>query len=496
MDTNHPSFKTLICFVCYEAEKEIAKVLDRIPDFVWNSNEYHVLISDDASQDNTAQVALSHLREKASNVTIQKLDVNQGYGGNQKACYLTGLENEYDGVILLHGDGQYPPEMIGDMVASLKKGNDVVLGSRMMVKKDALKGGMPLYKFFGNIILTRFQNFMAGQRLHEFHTGFRAYRTEFLGNIPFELNSDDFHFDTEILLQAFHSGAAIEEIPIPTFYGDEICRVDGIRYGIDVLKASYMYRLQRLGLYVSLQYPRSANQVYKDKSPDPNSSHATALRVIEKKGNVETVLDIGCGPGHMAKLLHQRGIQVSGIDMYPPEDSSVFAEFIRRDLDGNDADWPTEKNRYDVLMMLDVVEHLGDPENFLLSLRHSIQQKKKPFLLISVPNVAFILVRMNLLAGRFNYADRGILDISHKRFFTKSTLLKLLAETGYNVVSLRGIGVPFQSLSDNILFRIAGRFSAFLARLWPSLFAFQFLCELSVKQTTKQILTDAKKYSE
>lgn len=492
--TSSSNWKTLICLVCYEAEKEITAVLDRIPAHIWDSPEYHVLVSDDASTDNTAHTAYTALHERADNVTIQVLDVNQGYGGNQKACYLAALEGGYDSVVLLHGDGQYPPEMIDDMVASMRRGNHVVLGSRMMVKRQALEGGMPLYKFFGNIILTRIQNYFAGRRLHEFHTGFRAYRADLLEDIPFELNSDDFHFDTEILLQSFHWGGRVEEIPIPTHYGDEICRVDGIKYALAVLKASYLFRMQQLGLHVSLQYPRSANQLYKDKTLDSNSTHARALAYIRKRGDIAAVLDIGCGPGHIARRISKSGVKVDGIDLYEPETPEAFATFQRRDLNALELPWPTEDRAYDLILLLDVVEHLDDPENFLLSLRHSINQKEKPTLLISVPNVAFILMRLNLLLGRFNYADRGILDISHRRFFTRRTLLRLLAETGYEVKSLRGVGVPFQSLSNNPLFRLAGRLSAALAALWPSLFAFQFFCEVSVKLTTKQVLTGAKLY--
>jgi 2-polyprenyl-3-methyl-5-hydroxy-6-metoxy-1,4-benzoquinol methylase len=378
----------------------------------------------------------------------------------------------------------------------MKNGNHVVLGSRMMLKKQALEGGMPLYKFFGNIFLTWLQNILSREKLYEFHTGYRAYRTDLLKNIPFELNADDFHFDTEILLQAFHFNAKIEEIQIPTFYGSEICRVNGIKYALDVVKATYLYRLQKFGVYVTLQYPRSANLVYEDKTTDPHSTHSMALRYISSKKNVHNILDIGCGPGHLAKKIDKQDIAVTGIDFFKPHHESAFADFYHRDLNDLEKAWPTEDTEFDLILMLDVLEHLDDPENFLLSLRHSISQKNNPTLLLSVPNVAFILIRLNLLMGRFNYADRGILDISHKRFFTKKNLKKILSETGCEVISLQGVGVPFQSLSNNMIFRLAGRISHYLALLWPSMFAFQFFCEISVKTTTRQILIKAKMYNE
>ncbi len=148
---------------------------------------------------------------------------NLGYGGNQKLGYRLAMEDDLDIVVMLHGDGQYAPECLEEMVAPLERGEaDAVLGSRMMEKGAARRGGMPLYKHLGNRALTVFENTMLGTSLTEFHSGYRAYSVRALRRIPFEQNSDDFDFDTEIIIQLHAAGLRITETPIPTYYGDEI----------------------------------------------------------------------------------------------------------------------------------------------------------------------------------------------------------------------------------------------------------------------------------
>jgi glycosyltransferase involved in cell wall biosynthesis len=152
-----------------------------------------------------------------------------------------------DVVVLLHGDGQYAPEEIPRMVAPILADNaDVVFGSRMMQRSKAIKGGMPLYKFIGNIFLTTTQNLLTGVRLSEWHTGYRAYRVSSLRDVSFENNSNYFDFDTQIILQMIGSRQRITEIQIPTFYGDEISRVNTIKYGLQILGHTVRYALKRL----------------------------------------------------------------------------------------------------------------------------------------------------------------------------------------------------------------------------------------------------------
>lgn len=242
--------KLLIYIVAYKAENHIKGVLDRIPVKQFGDMEYTILVSDDCSGDKTSDFVREYqASHKDMPIVLVTQAKNLRYGGNQKFGYNYAIENKYDAVVLLHGDGQYAPEMIPELVKPLLSGEaGVVLGSRMAKKEDALKGGMPLYKFVGNILLTQFQNILLGTRISEFHTGLRAYSVAALAKIPFNRNDDGFVFDTEILIQMIDNKVAIKDISIPTHYGNEICYVNGIQYAAEVVGATLLSRLQRLKL--------------------------------------------------------------------------------------------------------------------------------------------------------------------------------------------------------------------------------------------------------
>src|SRR5262249_42314948 len=180
---------------------------------------------------------------------------NQGYGGNQKLGYQYAIRLGFDVVVLLHGDGQYAPECIPALIAPLLDGSaDATFGARMLVPGAARKGGMPLYKFVGNRILTAIQNRLLGSHLSEFHSGFRAYSVAALAGIPFGYNSNVFHFDTEVIIQLMMAGRRIVEVPIPTYYGDEICRVNGMQYARNVIFSTILSRLHRLNIFYDRKY--------------------------------------------------------------------------------------------------------------------------------------------------------------------------------------------------------------------------------------------------
>jgi glycosyltransferase involved in cell wall biosynthesis len=236
-----------ILIVAYNAETTLESVLSRIPtEFI--SSISVILICDDASQDATFSVGqqVQQVRPDLP-ITLIRHPVNLGYGGNQKVGYRWMIDNNIDVVVLLHGDGQYAPEYLPKMVEPITTGAaDVVFGSRMMTPGTALKGGMPKYKFVGNKILTFWQNRMAQVRLSEWHSGYRAYSTKALSKTAFEKNADYFDFDTEIILQMIEAKQRIAEIPIPTFYGDELSRVNGIKYGWRVARHTTLWRLKKL----------------------------------------------------------------------------------------------------------------------------------------------------------------------------------------------------------------------------------------------------------
>lgn len=465
--------RVLIYLVCYNAEKHIKSVLTRIPDIYRKSPNIKILISDDCSYDKTTDIALAACRELGYlNYEVMRTKANQGYGGNQKIGYNYACKNSYDYVVLLHGDGQYAPEELPNFFKIFESAPDVVLGSRMIVKKNALKGGMPAIKFISNIVLTKVQNMLAKSNFSEFHTGYRAYSVKFLKDIPFELNSNGFDFDTDILLQANFLERKIVELPIPTYYGDEKCHVNVLEYAINILKTTVRFRLQQFGIGCSLKFRGSKQAVYKNKFCYKFTSHYYLLQAI-RQYNPKRILELGSGPGYLAQTLHDDTIHVTGIDISHPKNNN-YKEFFCDDIEL--FDWSRINNKpFDMVCLMDIMEHLKEPELLLLRLR-SCPFSEQAVFVFSVPNIAFFSIRLCLLFGRFNYADRGILDIDHKRLFTFRSIDRLIKECGYNVVKTISVPPPFQLFFSNKLFAdFLSIFFLLLNKFWPGLFSFQIM---------------------
>ena len=489
------SGKILVVVVAYQAERHVVETFERIPESVLRDPEVDFVCLDDASTDAGAERLANWAAErKIDNLTVLHNPHNQGYGGNQKLGYRLAIDRGYEFVILLHGDGQYAPEVLDQFIEAWRRDNpDVVLGSRMAEPGGARRGGMPLYKLAGNRVLTWMQNRITRLGLSEYHTGYRGYSTAFLVRVPFELNTNDFHFDTEILLQAAHLGARIVEFPIPTRYADEVSHVaglSGVRYGANVIKATLGFRLHQLGMFTSLRYRDLGMERYRDKTGMLYSSHRLALdevRAVKPK----RVLDLGCGPGSVARECREMGAEVVGIDVVEPPPGTV-SEFIRADLDTEEL--PVDPFDFDCVLLLDVIEHLSEPERFLLRMRNSSSHpaySERPAFVISTPNVAFAAIRANLLLGRFTYADRGIMDVTHRRLFTRSSLTAALRDCGYEIKSVRPVPVPFENIiaGNPRVGRALTRLASLLSRIWPTMFAFQFLVVCEPLPGVSQVLS-------
>ena len=226
----------------YNAEKTLQKTYDEIPFDIVDD----VVLVDDKSSDKTADLA----REIGIKHVITH-ENNLGYGGNQKSCYRKALELNADITIMVHPDYQYTPLLIPSIAHIIANDlYDSVLASRIL-GKGALKGGMPMYKYIANRFLTLTQNILIGQKLSEYHSGYRAFSKNILETIDFEANSDDFVFDNQMLCQVFHAGFEIGEVTCPTKYFEEASSINFARsstYGLGVLKWSFIYRLSKLGL--------------------------------------------------------------------------------------------------------------------------------------------------------------------------------------------------------------------------------------------------------
>lgn len=465
-----------IFVIAYNAVNKLDWTLDRIPEEVWQKVD-EVFLFDDCSTDNTYYAAIGYKHAKRiDKLTVHRNAKNLRYGGNQKAGYEYAIARDLDIVVMLHADGQYAPEVLPQLLAPLERDEaDMVFGSRMAQGGNPLAGGMPFYKFTGNKILTWLENRITGMRLSEFHSGYRLYSCAALKKVPFKQNSNEWHFDTEILIQFHEARLHICERPIPTYYGDEICYVNGIGYAFNCLRTAVGYRLHKAQLSYDARYDINGEQ-YTYKRTDPYSSHSRIIEWIDRERPHE-VLEVGTATGYLTSEMKKRGCAVTGIE----QDSEMAKiaqqhcrEMIVADVETLDF---SELGKYDAVILGDVVEHLRNPREFLQKMAQVLKPGGK--VLISLPNVANIWVRLNLLFGRFNYSRVGILDETHLRFFTLESSKKIARESGFEVISTSVTPVPLPLILPSTS---AGRALSFLhalnwgiTRLRKTLFGYQFI---------------------
>jgi glycosyltransferase involved in cell wall biosynthesis/SAM-dependent methyltransferase len=484
--------RLLVLIVAYNAETTITQVLARVPPSLSAEYDVEVLVLDDASQDRTFETTHDVQRVGSLPFPLHVLfnPINQGYGGNQKIGYHFAIEHGFDYVALLHGDGQYAPECLPDLVKPLRDGEaDAVFGSRMLEHGAARRGGMPLYKYAGNRILSWFENRMLGARLSEFHSGYRVYSVAALSKIPFELNTNDFHFDTEIIIQLMIAGQRIRELPIPTYYGDEICHVNGLRYAADVAKAVVLARCQSLGLFYDRRFDcEPAENVQYQPKLTYRSPHTAALDIVREGARV---LDLGCAGGYVGEMLRiRRGCRVTGVDRVPLSPGVELDEFILHDL-GAGLD-TIDARGYDYVLLLDVIEHLPSPEAFVHGLRDALKMSPATTILASTANIGFFVNRAMLLLGQFNYGKRGILDLTHTRLFTFASFRRLFEQAGFRVQLIRGIPGPFPlAFGDGRLARLLLALNQALIKLWRGLFSYQMFFVIEPLPSLEYLLRTA-----
>jgi 2-polyprenyl-3-methyl-5-hydroxy-6-metoxy-1,4-benzoquinol methylase len=472
-----------ILIVAYNAITTLAAVLRRIPPIVLE-NLAEIAVFDDTSPDETYLLAHGYKTVyQLEKLTIHRNKKNLGYGGNQKAGFQYFIEKGFDIVVLLHGDGQYAPEHLSALYAPLVRGEaDAVFGSRMMrTYGGALRGGMPLYKYAGNRILSFYENRALGMQLTEFHSGYRAYDARALQQIALTPLTNDFHFDTEIILKLHHQRFRIAEVPIPTYYGNEICRVNGLRYAWDVTRAIRRYRQT---LMATKRFPEFAE--YQSAYPLKSSRYSSHDYLFRLVGTGANVLDLGCGDGDVAAELAARGNQIVGVDRAAePRRRKVMKAYFQTSLENGlgplDARLATH-GPFDIIVLADVLEHLSDP----VSLLRECSRYLKPggCVIVSVPNVANLWIRLNLLVGRFQYTERGILDRTHLRFFTLRSARALARDAGYRVRTLAATIIPIDLAlrirAGHPVCRLLTSTLALLTAARKSLLGYQFIMQLDV----------------
>lgn len=243
--------KVVVIMPAYNAEKTLEQTYNEL----YKDIVDEIILVDDNSSDKTKEVA------KKLGITTIVHDINKGYGGNQKTCYTAALKTNADIVIMVHPDYQYTPKLVPAMASMIAFGEyDAAIASRF-IGKGALEGGMPLYKFVANKFLTCIQNLLLGERLTEYHTGFRAFSREVLETLPLKDCDDDFIFDNEMLALLFYKGFTAGQISCPTKYFPDASSINFMRsckYGFGVLKVSFLYMMAKLGFYKSKIFKNNA----------------------------------------------------------------------------------------------------------------------------------------------------------------------------------------------------------------------------------------------
>lgn len=475
--------RVLIFIVAYNAEATLEKVLNRIPSTLHSEN-VEVLIIDDSSKDDTFVHGLQcQQRNSDFKITVLRTPSNQGYGGNQKLGYRYAIDNHFDIVALVHGDGQYAPEKLPELLEPLiREEADAVFGSRMLDKGAARNGGMPLYKRIGNRVLTTIQNRLLKTRFSEFHSGYRLYSSSALAQVPFEKNANDFSFDTEIIIQFVLKKLRILEKPIPTFYGDEICYVNGLKYAFQIVKSTIKARLCGAHLFFDRKFDVEPNAPAHSNKLGFSSSQTFAVNACVPG---RYVLQLGIGHMNVAEELKKKRCRVTAVDFAANERlaRSTTAALALAPMPS----LPAQVN-YDQILLMDIVEHLHDPEGFMDELRRKIGRCRSEVIL-TASNVAFFVTRTMLALGQFNYSRKGILGFGHRRLFTFNSLRAMVEQAGYEVCEERGVPAPFPlALGDNRWSRTLLLANRLLLKLSKRLFAYQICMRLKPRPNVGHLL--------
>src|ERR1043166_602097 len=353
----------------------------------------------------------------------------------------------------------------------------------MLEKRDALRGGMPMYKWIGNQVLTRVQNRLLGTNLSEFHSGYRLYSVKALAQVPFERNTNDFHFDTEIIIQFVLKKLRIIELPIPTFYGDEVCYVNGLKYAYQIVKSTIKARLCGIQLFFDRKFDLDPNATTHSEKLEFPSSQTFAVNACVPG---RYILQLGIGHSNVAEELKRKLCHVTAVDFAANErlarSRSALAPAPVPSL-------PSHLN-YDQVLLMDLIEHLHDPEGFMDEMRRKIGRCKSE-VIITASNVAFLVTRIMLGLGQFNYSRRGILGLGHRRLFTFKSLRALVEQCGYEVEEVRGVPAPFPlALGDNRWSRALLKINQILLMISKRLFAYQICMRVRPRPEVSHLLKE------
>jgi len=400
-----------------------------------------------------------------------------GYGEQLKLAFEFACRHRIDAVVTLDGNSRYPLEDAAGLLAAINAGADVAVAAPAAENVFTVTGA-------GAWLASRLVNLLIRARIAAWHPGFRAYRVAAVKGVPFNKNVDDRGFNTEIIIQLLIAKRSIARVPTRGYAHAPQALIDKFRFAVGMLKAAGLSLLHQSSLFYQPQFDmEQALDTYGLKT-GYRSSHSLALASVPPGCRV---LDIGCGNGAFDRLLVEQGCRVHGLDRHSEQYVTGLDAYTQIDLDVQNHAFPV--HGYDYILLLDILEHLRQPETLLAYLRGESGPQPKPLVLISIPNVAFFIIRLRLLCGSFHYGKLGILDLTHTRLFTEKSIIALLTRNGYCVESVAGIPPPYpKAIGMNFVSRALLVVNQWCIVLSRRLFAYQLLIIARPKPTLDDLL--------
>jgi methionine biosynthesis protein MetW len=457
--------------------ESLQHVLDRIPQPVAGWFE-EIVIMQERSASRERPVPRDLLGGRPANLQVHRLPRDSGYGGARKAAFEYALLKRFDHVVMMRGDGLHPPEALPELIhPMLCDDAQMVFANRLM----RLPRSPGWWKLIPNIIahtlVTGFQNRLLGLRLRDYHSGYRLYSMHAIERIPFQLNSDDHRFDMQLVIQCRVLGAPLEEVPVGPVWREYPTNVAGLAEVLRACRCAIDYRLHQLHVFRLGQYFVDEGVRYTFK----RSKTGSHMQIIDAIAPGSRVLDLGCSQGLLARPLREKNVGVTGVDIAPPEGLAAELEaYFQHDLE-LPLDLPVGRE-FDYVVVSDVIEHLRNRTQLLRGARRFLKEGGR--LIISTPNIGLWFYRLSLLVGRFEYGPRGVLDETHVRFFTRATFRREVEKAGFFILQERVTALPFEVVFESTgrsrLVRSLGNLYHALARLWPTMFAYQHIIEAEI----------------
>lgn len=458
----------LFLFDCQDPSA-LRKTLDRIPAGAWSRlKEVVVMVGASEAPEPLAIAGFPDRR-----VVVHRLPRRSEPGSARKAAFEYALRRKFSHVVALRGDGAQPPETLPELLEQIREDPDrVVVATRM--KFGHRPRGLSMLRWLVHALANGTMNRILGLRLGDYDSGLRAYPCAALERVRYQLNSGDRQFDTQILVQLRVLGVPIDELLVLPAWREFDDDNAGVRHLMRSFGTAIDYRLHQLHVTRRGRFFVDEDIHYTLKL----SATGSHMQVIDAIDPGSRVLDLGCSQGLLAKPLSEKSVRVVGVDIGPPNRlSGQLEDYFQRDLDAP-LDLPLQRD-FDYVVCSDVIEHLRNRRELLVGARRFLKEGGR--LIISTPNIALWFYRLSLLAGRFEYGPRGVLDETHVHLFTRATFRREVERAGFHVVSERVTALPFE-----LVFRSTGRsrlvlgisrFYHALARLWPEMFAYQMVLE-------------------